>query len=405
MDDEVERTIEKLVAYCQASDWAGYDPYDALNSELVSALPFLNGRLPRIAITQALKRSPINIRPLLRVRPAQNSKAIALLLSAFLKLSRMGPPDRTQLIDLMIERLAALACQGTPYWCWGYGFAWQGRTKMVPAGAPNLVCTVFVANALLDAHEDRGDESFLSMAMSAAGYLLKELYWTDGHLAAGFAYPLPSFRDRVHNANLLAAALLCRVYSYTGDASLLEPALRVTRSSVTQQHADGSWNYGEAPSQRWIDNFHTGYNLCALRSIARDADTSEFDASLRRGFQFYRTHFIRANGTVRYFSDRTYPIDSHCVAQSIITLLTFRDIDPTAVPAAHSVFRWAMDHMWDDRGFFYYRVLRFYTIRTSYMRWSQAWMLLALAELQGETTGSMSRSRTVAPIASAEAPA
>jgi len=37
--------------------------------------------------------------------------------------------------------------------------------------------------------------------------------------------------------------------------------------------------------------------------------------------------------------------------------------------------------MWDNHGFFYYRVLRFMTVRTSYMRWSQAWMLLALATL------------------------
>jgi hypothetical protein len=40
-----------------------------------------------------------------------------------------------------------------------------------------------------------------------------------------------------------------------------------------------------------------------------------------------------------------------------------------------------MAHMWDRRGFFYYRVLRLVTVRTSYMRWSQAWMLLALATL------------------------
>jgi len=37
-----------------------------------------------------------------------------------------------------------------------------------------------------------------------------------------------------------------------------------------------------------------------------------------------------------------------------------------------------MNHMWDERGFFYYRCLRLATIRTSYMRWTQAWMLLAL---------------------------
>jgi len=41
--------------------------------------------------------------------------------------------------------------------------------------------------------------------------------------------------------------------------------------------------------------------------------------------------------------------------------------------------------MWDERGFFYYRVLRFCTIRTPYMRWAQAWMLLAMATLLCES--------------------
>jgi hypothetical protein len=63
------------------------------------------------------------------------------------------------------------------------------------------------------------------------------------------------------------------------------------------------------------------------------------------------------------------------------TLLEFKDLDPGNVALAHSVFDWAVNHMWDDRGFFYYRVLRLCTIRTSYMRWSQAWMLLALSTL------------------------
>jgi len=52
---------------------------------------------------------------------------------------------------------------------------------------------------------------------------------------------------------------------------------------------------------------------------------------------------------------------------------------------AHSVFQWAMNHMWDERGFFYYRVLRFCTIRIPYMRWAQAWMLLAMSTLLCES--------------------
>jgi hypothetical protein len=31
-----------LLSYCQSHDWAGHDPYDALNSRLVVALPFLH---------------------------------------------------------------------------------------------------------------------------------------------------------------------------------------------------------------------------------------------------------------------------------------------------------------------------------------------------------------------------
>lgn len=383
-----EVAVAKLLNYCQANEWAGYDPYDATNSRFFDALPFLNSRLPRLALTQLLKRSPINLRPLLLIPKKQNPKAIALFLAAFLKLSKTELADRESLIRLMIDRLVALRSPGVSSWCWGYSFPWQTRTIVVPAWHPNLVCTTFVADALLDAYEQRPNPQCLNMAVSAAEYILHELYWADGSIA-GFGYPLPSVRNQVHNANLLAAALLCRVYKHTGERKFLEPAMKVARYSASKQEADGSWWYGEAPSQRWIDNFHTGYNLCALRSISRCSETTEFDPCIRRGFEFYRDHFFREDGAARYFHNRTYPLDVHSVAQSIITLLTFTDLDPDSVSKASSVLQWALDHMWDERGFFYYRVLRFCTIRTSYMRWSQAWMLLAMSTLLSESRGTM----------------
>ncbi len=226
------------------------------------------------------------------------------------------------------------------------------------------------------------------MAVSAAEYILDELYWTDGSTISGFSYPLPGVRSTTHNANLLSAALLCRVHKHTGDGKFLDPALRVARYSAGKQRADGSWAYGELPFQRWNDNFHTGYNLCALRTIGRSANTTEFESCVRRGFDFYRAHFFREDGAVRYFHNRTYPIDIHCVAQSIITLLVLKDLDSDNVAQARSIFRWAMSHMWDDRGFFYYRVLRLVTIQTSYMRWSQAWMFVTLSMLASESRAS-----------------
>jgi hypothetical protein len=229
-----------------------------------------------------------------------------------------------------------------------------------------------VGNALLDAYEQRQDPQrqdprCLRMAVSTAEYILEKLYWTEGSSIAGFSYPLPNLRNQVPNANFLGAALLCRAYKLTSEPKFLGPALGVARCAAEQQHADGSWYYGEAPSQRWIDNLHTGYNLCALHSIGLYAQTTEFESYIRRGVEFYRAHFFRQDGAPKYFHNRTYPVDIHCVAQSIISLLLLRDLDPGNVPLARSVFEWTMNHMWDERGYFYYRVLRFYSIRTPYI--------------------------------------
>jgi rhamnogalacturonyl hydrolase YesR len=392
MQNSAKVAMLKLLSYCRANAWAGYDPYDALNSRLFSVFPFLNSRWPRLILTQSLKRSPVDVRRFLGVPRTQNPKALGLFLSAFVKLSETDVPDRDALILLMIERLQALRSTGAAYSCWGYSFPWQMRKEVVPAGAPNLVCTTFVATALLDSYDQLGDARCLSMATSAAEYILNELYWTDGPAIHSFSYPLPSVRVQVYNANFLAAALLCRVGKLTGEGKFLGPALDVARCSVAQQKQDGSWDYGGAPSQHWIDNFHTGFNLGALRAIGLHAQTAEFDDSVRRGFEFYCTHFFREDGAPKYFHNRTYPIDVHAVAQSIITLTEFQDLNPSSLPQADKVLEWAMDHMWDERGFFYYRVLRLATIRTSYMRWSQAWMLLALATRLSEPHGNTTRS-------------
>ena len=305
--DNIKETVIKLLTYCQTNDWAGYDPYDATNSEFFRILPFLDRRLPRLVLTQLLKRSPVNFRSLLMVPKTQNPKGLALFLMAFLKLRKLGLLESDDLIQLMIQKLIDLRsppnpstpCNPSnasnptnpcnpinPYFCWGYSFPWQTRTIVVPRFAPNLVCTTFVANALLDAYENGGESSYLDMATSAAEYILNELYWTKGESTACYSYPVPSYRGHFHNANFLGAALLCRVYRHCEGQKFLDSALKVARYSACQQQDDGSWYYGEHSTQRWIDNFHTGYNLCALKSIGRYAATPEFESNIQRGFEF-----------------------------------------------------------------------------------------------------------------------
>ena len=280
---EVREPLDRLLAYCARHDWAGYDPYDALNSRVFNATPFARNRYCRIAITQFLKRLPINLRVPLQVPRRQNPKGLALFLSAVIRLDRAGALADPTLIGRLADRLVATRSTGTRYWCWGYSFPWQTRTVVVPVGAPNLVCTAFVADALLDLFQANGDRRHLEMAVSAAEDLLNDLYWQDGNVA-GFSYPLPRLRTQVHNANLLAAAVLCRVAAETGARQLVDPALRAARHSAAAQAPDGSWDYGQSSTQKWVDNFHTGFNLGALQSLGRSLKSDEFEPNVRAGF-------------------------------------------------------------------------------------------------------------------------
>lgn len=386
----VRDTTLKLLAYCQKNQWAGYDPYDALNSRVFRALPFLNFRIARLILTQGVKRCPINLRPLLLVPKTPNPKGIALFLSSIIKLSKIELIKDDKVIDTFVDKLMTLKSPDIPYSCWGYNFDWQARNILVPKGSPNIICSTFAANALLDAYEQSQKSLWLDTAVSTAEFILKFLFWREKSTHACFSYTQFA-RDEIHNANLFGAAFLCRVSQVSGRREFLGPALDAARYSVSKQHEDGSWDYGKLPTHRWIDNFHTGYNLIALKRIGEYIKTNEFEPSIRLGFQFYRDHFFREDGAPKYYHDATYPIDIHSVAQSIITLTEFIDSAEENIILAHSILKWAMGNMWDKRDFFYFQKRPHYTIRTPFMRWSQAWMLLALSTFLNELPSAKDR--------------
>jgi hypothetical protein len=328
-----------------------------------------------------MKHSPLNLRPILQVPKTHNPKAIALFLSALIKLSSIGLVREEDLITNLVTKLRALRSWGVAHRGWGYSFPWQTRTKIVPRGAPNLVCTVFTANALLDAFERNQDPECLAMADEASDLIVHELYWTQTGYEAGFGYPLPSIREHIHNANFLGAAFLCRIHRFNGKNRCLSAAFDVARFSASKQNSDGSWFYGESERTRWIDNFHTGYNLVGLHEISRLGQTPEFDLHLTKGLEYYINNFFREDGVPRYFHDRTYPIDIHCAAQSVITLLACGELNEICFPLAHRVLRWVVENMWCEKGYFFYQLHPLYKNKISYIRWSQAWMLLALSRI------------------------
>jgi len=327
--ESLSQVFQKLHNFCWAREWRGYDPYDGLNSPLARVLP---GKQARQAWTQLHKRSPINLRALCGIKPQLNSMAVALF--------AMGSAD-----ERLLDVLDSLR---TPEGGWGYPFGWQSRAFYAPPNTPNLICTTLAVKAYRRLGR-KCDTSFVEGLISESG-------------GERWIRYIPQSETQVHNINLMGAALL-------GRRDCVE-------FSVKRQQPYGYWWYGEAENQRWIDNFHTGYNLVALREYEQATRDASFADAAQRGFAYWERVFWLADGSPRYYHNRTYPLDIHCCAQGILTYLAFGD-----VAKADGVARWALKNMWDERGFFWYQLGRLAINRIQYLRWSQSWMYYALSEL------------------------
>jgi len=377
-----ETVLNRLENFIEREDWQGYDPYDGLNSSFLRFLTF-NGKWSRIAVTQAMKRSPINLRPVLGIDKMRNPKAMGLLARAYIERYRRKKNQRyLSQIREILDWLISNSSPGFTGYAWGYNFDWQSAVFYVPKGTPTIVNTSFIANAFLDGYKILKEKTYLDVARSSCDFVLDDLNRTSHDEKVCFSYS-PADKLCVHNANLLGAELLARVYSITREESLLAQAKRAVDFTLAYQNPNGSWYYGILPRQKYVDSFHTGFVLVSLFNIINYTNTtnnSEYTRILLKGYEYYKKTFFDDNGMPYYYHDKTYPIDLHCSAQGIITFLKFDDYDHYAIKTAKKIATWAIDNMWDDKkGYFYFQKTKYFFNKIPYLRWPNAWMFYALA--------------------------
>lgn len=384
---EVARAFERLKVWCREREYAGHDPFDGLNSPLLQrARPLARSRAARLLWTQLFKRSPVNLRRLARVPVERNAKGIALFaLAALADFRRHGSVETEREARSLVDDLARARLTGWSGAAWGYNFDWQGRAFFAPRGTPTIVPTSFAARALLEAAHAFKDQSYLQLARSSCDFILNDLNLSEEtEREVCWSYS-PLDHTRVFNASLLAAETLCAVGQRTGEKDLLDWAMRGALYVTERQREDGSWAYGADGYQSWADNFHTAFVLVSLsriRSGTIDEECRrELERALRRGFEFWREKFFLADGWPKYYHDRLYPADAHSAGAAIVALVELQWLDESALELALRIALWAIHNLQDASGYFYYQRRRFYTVRTPYMRWSQAWMLYALARL------------------------
>ena len=374
------RAVERFGA---ERDWRGTDPYDGLNATRLPS-PLRRARRGRQGVIQAVKRSPLDLRPLLGVPPARNSAAMAHVTWAYAIGGFLPEDEELAKLRSSVDALLAMRWAEREEACWGYHFDVQTRVFFYPRGAPNTIATSFAALALLEAHRRTGDERALEAAVSAGDWFLRHVPQTETPEGAFFGY-LEGDRTPIHNANLLACTVLARLHAIDPRPELAAAVEAGVSHATTLQREDGSWPYGEEPHLQWVDGYHTGYVLWCLHEIAQAGFGGAVGGSLPRGLSYYRSELFLADGTPKFHSDALYPIDAECVAQGIQTFARCSASDPELLDPAWKVLDFALRRMRRPDGGFVYQRRRGWSIRTPHIRWVIASMLLALANLKRAT--------------------
>lgn len=386
MIELVTNSFTKLKTYCEKNEYQGWDPYDGLNSTIFQKIPIINkNRWARLAWIQLFKRSPLNLREILKVPKETNPKALGLFITTYCNLYKAEPKkEYLDVLQNLVQKTLSLSTPGYSGICWGYNFDWQSRLTFTPKYFPTVVATSFIGSALLDAYEILGNRDLLHKVRTTADFIQKDLIRVEDEKGnIGFSYS-PGKKGEAHppaivyNASLLGARLLARIYGYTREPNLLNVSGKTVQFCIDHQNSDGSWFYGTHPTQKWIDSFHTGFNLQCLAEYESNTGDRSYANNIKQGLRFYIDHFFTSEGIAKYYHNAAYPIDVHSPAQLIVTLYALGEIENNK-KIVDNVLKWTIENMQDEQGYFYYQIKENIKNKIPYMRWSQAWMLYAMS--------------------------
>jgi hypothetical protein len=367
-----------LHRYLQQQHYRGYEFDDFLASQAVRLLSLNSLFLQRVAV-QAGELLPLNVRPLLGIRKLESTKARGFFAKGYLyRFLATGDESWLSAAVSCLDWLLENSSQQYPGAGWGNAFDFASRGGLIPRDSPTIVWTAHIAEAFDLAYFVTKKPEYLNALEQSAGFIISALERHEDERGICLAYA-PGSPVLVFNSNLLGAVTLLRWWRHSGDSACFDLARRAISWTVTQINPDGSWYYGVGPQYRWIDNFHTAYNIdCFVTAHELGGEDLVPEAVIDRSYNFWRTSFFLRAGTPKYYHARVYPLDIQCAAQAIETLSKLRGRFASAGPLADKVLIWTLAHMQKDNGAFRYQIRRFWKNNLEAIHWGQSTMLAAL---------------------------
>lgn len=378
-----ELVLHKLRSYVEQNNYCGYDVYDGL--EMTNNRLLVNTNITNLLITQFFKKCPVNFRSLAGIKKRQMAKSFGIFLNAYSLLieSSKNEEEKKQFLqkaEYLLQWLDENKLKNYSGSCWKFGFKYRFMFD-----APTAVITSIIAKGLHQYYLVTGSGLAKNLLLNTKDFILKDLPQTTDDDGICFSYT-PIKKDNCYNASLLAAETLARVYSINNDKELLPVIDKAVIYVINKQKPDGRWNYSldvTSGKERPQIDFHQGYVLESIFEIRRltGINSPVYDNAIEKGTDFYFKNQFFSDGRAKWRIPKEYPIDIHNQAQAIIYFSMISKGNDEKSRFATTVLDWTINNMFSPGNYFYYQVHRLYKIKIPYMRWSQAWMMLAMCKL------------------------
>src|SRR5262245_53488708 len=169
--ETIESSLDRVEKWVEAHNYRAYEPFDGLSSWFrpLTFGTLLGERL----LMQAIRQSPINLRPLSGVRPKDSTKGRGYMAYGYLYRYRTSG-DRRFLAkaEACLDWLDHHKAGKFQKHSWSNHFDFSSRGGAYTKDDPIIVWTALIGFAYVEAYELTGNRRWLDIADSACGWIM-----------------------------------------------------------------------------------------------------------------------------------------------------------------------------------------------------------------------------------------